>query len=446
MININIDENTRKITPMNIEIGYIGENKIEQLQFNIPDKYKKFDKKLCIKTKKGDLITRLFDDNSDIFTITYDLTSSEAITCSVEFFKDDDIIAKTSNLYIRFSDSVEGTDVSSEEPKVVILNDLISQVNNLDVDLDDTTLTITKKDGTKKSVDTKGEKGDKGEPGKFQVHIVDELPEIGENGVMYLIKKDTTSEEDLYNEYLYIDNKWNLIGNTHIDLTDYYTKLETCSTEQIQEMIDEKQAGVELTGTYEDSNLSIGLNDENGQSLSKINVEIPQYQEIHYMWDKTTGEEAIDLFQMVYSYYRRGKLLNVDLKDGNKMYKLTSISQPNSMGSQYWCQFRTIDWYTDNVDMVFLQTINAVLEVNGGIVNSIEVKESVNQFALVREYNGSKGALPVDNTKEYVPTGEYEPATKQYVDISHYKRMPGWTSSRTQVLKNVNGIPTWISE
>ena len=375
-------------------------------------------------------------------TLTNEITRYKQVEMAIEFFKDN-IIARTSKILLEFEDTIVCDDVTASEPNVVVLNELIEQVNNLNLELENTTLTITKKDGTKKSVDIKGEKG---EPGKFKLHIVDELPTIGEDGVMYLVKKETTSEEDLYNEYLYIDNKWNLIGNTHIDLTDYYTKLETCSIDQIQEMIDEKQAGVELTGTYEDSNLSIGLNDENGQSLSKINVEIPQYQEIHYMWDKTTGEEAIDLFQMVYSYYRRGKLLNVDLKDGNKMYKLTSISQPNSIGSQYWCQFRTLDWYTDNVDMVFLQTINAVLEVNGGIVNSVEVKESTNQFALVREYNGSKGALPVDNTKEYVPTGEYEPATKKYVDKTHYMYFPGYSSSKTQVLKNINGTLTWVSE
>lgn len=182
---------------------------------------------------------------------------------AIEFF-DDEVVARTSKIHLIFEDTIVGGDVSPSEPQVIILNDLINQVNNLDVELEDTTLTITKKDGTKKSVDTKGEKGDKGEPGKFQIHIVDELPKIGEDGVMYLIKKENSTDEDLYNEYIYADDKWNLIGNTHIDLTDYYTKLETCSTEQIQEMIDEKQAGVELTGIYEDSNLNIGLNDENG--------------------------------------------------------------------------------------------------------------------------------------------------------------------------------------
>ena len=452
MIEININNETREFDKKVLFIGYLQENKVETIQFNFPEIYENFNKKVCFKTNTIDFI-KLLDNN--VLYLTNDITKYRELDMAIEFFNDD-IVARTSKLHLVFEDTVVSDDVSPDEPKVDILNDLINQVDNINIDLENTTLTITKKDGVKKSVDTKGEKGDKGEPGKFTLHIVDGLPEIGEDGVMYLIKKENGTEEDLYNEYIYADGKWNLIGNTHIDLTDYYMKSECYSKDDLDAIFKdydkdindlyEKQAGVELTGTYNDSILNVGLNDENGEQLSKINIEIPQYQELHYTWDKTTGEDAIELFQMVYSYYRNGKLINVDLKDGNKIYKLTNISQPNSMGTQYWCQFRTLDWYTDNVDMVFLQTVNAVLEVNGGIVNSIEVKESVNQFALIREYNGSKGALPVDNTKEYIPTGDYEPATKQYVDISHYKRMPGWSSQRNQILKNINGIPTWVNE
>lgn len=167
---------------------------------------------------------------------------------------------------------------------------------------------------------------------------------------------------------------------------------------------------------------------------------------VHYTWEKTTDSDAISMFQQVYNAYKNGEILNVDLKDGVKRYKLMSICQPNNMASEYWCQFRTIDWYTDNVDMIFLQTINAVLNVSGDIVQSIDIKESVNEFGLIREYNGTRGALPVDNTKEFVPQNDYEPATKRYVDLTHYQRISGYSTNKTQVLKNINGTLTWVSE
>lgn len=433
--------NERSFDTSNIIVGYLEENKVEKLQFEIPKEYKNYGKRACFETKEAKFSLNFDDTNSNALTLTREITRFSELDMSIAFYKienDDEIIARTSVLHISIKNSIVCDDeITTAEPRVIILDDLIEKVNNLDVDLKDNILTITRKDGTQKSTNIKGERG---EPGKFKIHIVDNLPEVGEDGVMYLVKKENGTEEDLYNEYIYADGKWNLIGNTHIDLSDYYT------IDEVNDLLYDKKTGVELFGTFEDGILTLNLNDENGEKLSGLELEIPQYQEIHYTWDKSTGEDAIELFQMVYSYYRNGKLINVDLKDGNKIYKLTNISQPNSMGSQYWCQFRTLDWYTDNVDMVFLQTINAVLEVNGGIVSSIEVKESINQFALVREYNGSKGALPVDNTKEFIPTGNYEPATKKYVDETHYRYMPGWSSQRNQVLKNINGIPTWQNE
>jgi frataxin-like iron-binding protein CyaY len=45
-------------------------------------------------------------------------------------------------------------------------NEIINQANNLDVDLEGNILTITKKDGTEESVNTKGEKGDDGQDGQ----------------------------------------------------------------------------------------------------------------------------------------------------------------------------------------------------------------------------------------------------------------------------------------
>lgn len=166
----------------------------------------------------------------------------------------------------------------------------------------------------------------------------------------------------------------------------------------------------------------------------------------HYTWAKTTDSDAISMFQEVYNAYKNGEILNVDLKDGVKRYKLMSICQPNNMASEYWCQFRTVDWYTNNVDMIFLQTVNAVLNVSGDIVQSIDIKESINEFGLIREYNGTKGALPVDNTKEFVPQNDYEPATKRYVDLTHYQRISGYSTNKTQVLKNINGTLTWQDE
>lgn len=62
--------------------------------------------------------------------------------------------------------------------------------------------------------------------------VVDILPESGEQNVIYLVKKDTSSEQnDVYDEYVWIADEdgmshWEHIGSTAVDLSNYYTKSE----------------------------------------------------------------------------------------------------------------------------------------------------------------------------------------------------------------------------
>lgn len=87
--------------------------------------------------------------------------------------------------------------------------------------------------------------------GGLSKKIVEELPTTGiDESTIYLIRKITPGENDVYNEYMYIDGKWELIGNTAVDLSDYYT----------QEQIDTKintintELGEKLTSTSDISN------------------------------------------------------------------------------------------------------------------------------------------------------------------------------------------------
>ena len=59
--------------------------------------------------------------------------------------------------------------------------------------------------------------------------------------------------------------------------------------------------------------------------------------------------------------------------------------------------------------------------------------------------NANKGeqVLTLNNTSSYTPTANYNPSTKLYTDKTHYENMAGYDASKTQVLKNVQGVLTW---
>lgn len=64
-----------------------------------------------------------------------------------------------------------------------------------------------------------------GQIATLSVQKVDSLPvENIKTNVIYLIAKASTTGNDLYTEYMYIDNKWEILGDTSIDLTNYLTK------------------------------------------------------------------------------------------------------------------------------------------------------------------------------------------------------------------------------
>lgn len=63
----------------------------------------------------------------------------------------------------------------------------------------------------------------------FKVEIVDSLPEtdINPHVIYFLKREDPLGENDIYCEYMYINNFWELIGSTQLDLSPYWTIEQT---------------------------------------------------------------------------------------------------------------------------------------------------------------------------------------------------------------------------
>lgn len=105
-----------------------------------------------------------------------------------------------------------------------------------------------------------------GEAGTVQVEAVDVLPteDIKEN-VIYLVPNGSTGE-NYYNECMYINGKWEIIGTTEIDLSSYVTKEELeaaladkvtadvliayATKEYVDEEIFKAHQPIQLTQTY----------------------------------------------------------------------------------------------------------------------------------------------------------------------------------------------------
>ena len=91
----------------------------------------------------------------------------------------------------------------------------------------------------------------------FKYEIVDELPiENISLSTIYLILSEKSEEINIYDEYIYVNNNWELIGTTKIDLTNYYTK------DEVDETIQNAKIEVDLSNYYTKEELNEELDNK----------------------------------------------------------------------------------------------------------------------------------------------------------------------------------------
>lgn len=170
--------------------------------------------------KDGQIVPILVQNGKYIFDIAVYSNNTKLTTTNQESF------------FVR--SELSGQDVELDD-RVPILDGLIHSVNeaiketdNLDIDIENSIIKITKKDGTIKTENVKGDKGDKGDAGAIKMRILDTLPETGSEDTLYFKKLAEPTDNNLYEEYVWIDNKWEFLGNKNIDidLADYQKATE----------------------------------------------------------------------------------------------------------------------------------------------------------------------------------------------------------------------------
>lgn len=63
-------------------------------------------------------------------------------------------------------------------------------------------------------------------PGGFELIIVEQLPTKGEKGKFYLLRNEGTEHDNYYDEYIWLNDKWERMGTTKINLTEIYNRID----------------------------------------------------------------------------------------------------------------------------------------------------------------------------------------------------------------------------
>ena len=101
---------------------------------------------------------------------------------------------------------------------------------------------------------------------RLRMVVVEELPETGDTQILYLVPNGEAEESNIYDEYVYVDDDWEKIGTTDVDLSDYVQKTTTIAGISLENNI----VGSQLKTALELSKTDVGLgNVDNTSDLDK---------------------------------------------------------------------------------------------------------------------------------------------------------------------------------
>lgn len=197
-------------------------------------------------------------------------------------------VFKSNKFYLEVKEAINATaEIPDEYPEWIdTANEKIKEMDNLNITTerveDGVDIILTDKKGVTTRTEVKdgvpGPVGPPGAPGAVKMQVVDTLPETGETDTIYLVKKDNPGEQNLYDEYVYTDTGWEHIGDTSVDLTDYYTKEET-------DVIIPAILYINEVGGYFSTTRSMELSEDNKKRFSEFVNKHPNEPFLVYIFD-----------------------------------------------------------------------------------------------------------------------------------------------------------------
>ena len=300
--------------------------------------------------------------------------------------------------------------------------------------------------------------------------VITSLPtENISTSTIYLIKDETasTDSDNIYNEYIYINGVWENIGSTKttVDLSNYYTKEET--ENKIVELIsniepgDNNQSSSNLSNYYTKDETDAAITTEiakinisnyitKTEVLTKNNTEEFTPDSDYEPATKKYVDEAVanagsgDVKESpIIDLKINASLLsgNLSITDEAILKKVSDAFTKYNKGEISLPIFNVMGTLTTLPQLIFMHDSRpTTIPLNGSLrytgyavrysmgdlqsyltllsfdISSDDDNNCTVSSMIITNCASGKSLLTPDNTKSYTPTGNYNPATKKYVD------------------------------
>ena len=318
-------------------------------------------------------------------------------------------VFKSNKFYLEVKEAINATaEIPDEYPEWIdTANEKIKEMDNLNITTerveDGVDIILTDKKGVTTRTEVKdgvpGPVGPQGAPGAVKMQVVDTLPETGETDTIYLVKKDNPGEQNLYDEYVYTDTGWEHIGDTSVDLSNYYTKKEIGA---LTDLTTEDKSSI-VNAINELVNNGVG---DNTLCISEGFMFSSNYYNLNnYI---SVLEELINK--------NISKNINIIISStyNTVLFVPIYISKPTSSSSNMTTSRYGL-YISNGTNQPFgYKKISYKYDYNATTekftISDFRLTDAI-QFIPVKSEIITK-----NNTTSYTPTGDYNPATKKYVD------------------------------
>ena len=348
-------------------------------------------------------------------------------------------VFKSNKFYLEVKEAINATtEIPDEYPEWIdTANEKIKEMDNLNITTerveDGVDIVLTDKKGNTTRTEVKdgapGPQGPQGEPGAVKMQVVDTLPDVGETDTIYLLKKEKPGVQNLYDEYVYTNSSWEHIGDTSVDLSDYYTKEE--SDKKLLAKQDKLLPGDNIT-ISEDNVIS-----------SNIGLPVLENQEIN-IHTFPAGSYIITGKDTVIKYGTNGassyKPITTNSYTGNTDSWVLNISHDSGSDSNRGFAFLFRRAGSSGAAAFYTFDFSGMKSLDTSVIMQSNTSQQI--YGQFNFYH----ALPISSL---VPSRDNELTNKKYVDDTiktHYEKMTGYDATKTQVLKNINGTLTWVDE
>ena len=263
-----------------------------------------------------------------------------------------------------------------------------------------------------------------GGSGGATIEVVTELPTTGESNVIYLVPKQTAGQDDVFDEYIYVNDDWELIGSTAIDIsgkqdTMQFSTMPTADSTTVGKII--QYVGT-TNANYTNGYFYIGTTDGAATyGWSNINVQagLATIEHPVYILSDTTFDISGSGYSKTYtdaalvSFVEKAKQGTGLLIIHGQNHVNAYITIAGTWNSGF------IDRGSNNTMLGFDPTIT--LNQESGVNVSVTINSGYGTKRTYLSYTTTNNYLTTNNTASYTVSGDYNPAHKQYVDRTSNK-------------------------